>query len=140
VSPYIEEGTVFRSDKTAPDGSIIPYDHTSILATILKWLDIRGQTMLPNGRIAKAPVVEKILSLPAPRVMPTIPPPHPVPLMERVDLHLTEPSNDLEICFAIGLTRRASGAAAAHDPTLPGKLKSHEFLLRYVINQASKLK
>jgi phospholipase C len=104
VSPYIAQGTVFRSDKIAPDGSIIPYDHTSILATIRKWLDI--QTMLPSARIANAPVVDdRVLGLATPRAMPTIPPPHPVPLLERVDLHLTQPSNDLEICFAIGLTR-----------------------------------
>jgi phospholipase C len=34
VSPYVEAGTVFRSQKKTADGREIPFDHTSILATL----------------------------------------------------------------------------------------------------------
>ena len=34
ISPYIEESTVFRSEES------VPYDHTSIIATILEWQGI----------------------------------------------------------------------------------------------------
>jgi phospholipase C len=141
ISPLIEEGTVFRSTNKTAGGEERPYDHTSIPATIKKWLTIPDDQMLTSARIADAPIVDdSIVSRTVPRTMPTIPPPHPVPIWDRVDLHLSEPSNDLEVCYAIGLTHRASGASAAQDPTLRTKLQSHEFLIRYVIQQASKLR
>lgn len=142
VSPYIEAGTVFRSTKQTRDGRNleIPYDHTSILATLRDWLAIPEAIMLPSRRIAAAPTFENILTLENPREMPTIPKPGIVPLMERIDLHIGDFSNDLEISLAIGLTSRASGTAAARDPMLAARLKSHEFLVRQVIEQATKLR
>ena len=52
ISPYIAPGTVFRSNST------VPYDHTSILATLRDWLAIGEDVMLPSARIAAAPTLE----------------------------------------------------------------------------------
>jgi phospholipase C len=62
VSPYIEAGTVFRSPTN------VPYDHTSILATIRDWLQIPKEKMLKSARIERAPTFENILTCSAPRV------------------------------------------------------------------------
>jgi phospholipase C len=142
VSPYIDTGTVFRSTKQTQDGRNleIPYDHTSILATLRDWLRIPTELMLPSKRIAAAPVFCQILTLTTAREMPVISQPGAVPFMEKIDLHMGDVSNDLEISFAIGLTGRASGPAAARDPMLDTKLKSHEFLVRHVIEQIAKLR
>ena len=61
VSPYIQAGTVFRST------SSVPYDHTSILATLRDWLAIPENLMLPSKRIAAAPTFESVLTLQVPR-------------------------------------------------------------------------
>lgn len=89
VSPWIEAGTVFRSD--SPSG--IPYDHTSILATLRDWLQIPSEKMLPNARIANAPTLAQVLSLKAPR---TDPPNIPAPSGETIATALTLPPNDLQ--------------------------------------------
>lgn len=57
VSPWIQAGTVFRSDTATP------YDHTSILATLRDWLEIPADKMLGSKRIAIAPNLEQVLSL-----------------------------------------------------------------------------
>jgi len=70
ISPWIEEGTVFRTDTN------IPYDHTSILATLRDWLNIPDAKMLPSLRVQKAPTLGQILTLANPRSeQPTISPP-----------------------------------------------------------------
>ena len=61
VSPYIEPGTVFRSTTG------VPYDHTSILATIRDWLAIPASEMLPSARIKAAPTFGNVLTLSTPR-------------------------------------------------------------------------
>jgi phospholipase C len=61
VSPLIEPGTVFRS----PTG--IPFDHTSILATLRDWLSIPASAMLPSQRIKAAPTLEFLLTRDQPR-------------------------------------------------------------------------
>lgn len=61
VSPWIEGGTVFRS------GSELPYDHTSLTATILKWAGIdpalhdpeTNQPLL-GKRVSVAPTFEEV--------------------------------------------------------------------------------
>lgn len=57
VSPWIQAGTVFRSDTNTP------YDHTSILATLRDWLGIPADKMLPSKRIAEAPTLAQLLTL-----------------------------------------------------------------------------
>jgi len=59
VSPLISPGTVFRSD--SPTG--IPYDHTSILATLRDWLQIPEDKMLPSARVKVAPTLAQLLTL-----------------------------------------------------------------------------
>ncbi len=67
VSPWIAAGTVFRSDQP------VPYDHTSILATLRDWLAI---PMLPSARIAAAPTLGQLVTLATPRTdVPTLPAP-----------------------------------------------------------------
>ena len=61
ISPYIEAGTVFRS---ATD---VPYDHTSILATLRDWLQIPEEQMPPSQRIKDAPTFASKLTRSAPR-------------------------------------------------------------------------
>ena len=64
ISPYVREQTVFRSDKE------VPYDHTSIIATILKWQGIDPKAPKPAGdpqtpwlgkRVSHAPTFEGVL-------------------------------------------------------------------------------
>jgi phospholipase C len=58
VSSYVRPGTVFR----APTGSV-PYDHTSILATLRDWLQLDAKSFLKSGRIAQAPTLHPVLTL-----------------------------------------------------------------------------
>ncbi len=55
VSPYITPQTVFRSGKP------IPYDHTSTIATILKWQGIEPTSCAMGDRVAMAPTFEGVL-------------------------------------------------------------------------------
>jgi phospholipase C len=57
VSPYIPQGTIFR----APGP--VPYDHTSIIATLRKRFALGGSL---SGRDAVAPDLDDVLSLPTP--------------------------------------------------------------------------
>jgi phospholipase C len=61
VSPYIEAGTVFRS------ATEVPYDHTSILATLRDWLRIPQAEMLTSARVKDAPTFANILTRTTPR-------------------------------------------------------------------------
>jgi phospholipase C len=56
ISPYIEAGTVFRSTTG------VPYDHTSVLATIRDWLNIPSAKMLSSARIKAAPEFGNVLT------------------------------------------------------------------------------
>ena len=63
VSPLIEEGTVFRSTTDTP------YDHTSLIATILKW-SLKGKDIPHNvlgERVGNAPTFDQVLTRPTPR-------------------------------------------------------------------------
>lgn len=61
VSPYIEAGTVFRSP------TAVPYDHTSILATLRDWLKIPAERMLRSERVAQAPTFANVMTRSQPR-------------------------------------------------------------------------
>lgn len=68
VSPYIRPGTVFR----APSDSEYDYDHTSFIATLLKWFDVDPKTAGLGKRVASAPTFEGVLSdTPSSRKPPT---------------------------------------------------------------------
>ncbi len=100
VSPYVQAGTVFRSNTSTP------YDHTSILATLRDWLDIPnspGATMLTSARIKAAPTLEQVLTLASARVdKPTIAPPQTV----FATTSLALPPNMLQRSILSGAARR----------------------------------
>jgi phospholipase C len=83
ISPYVPPSTVFR----APLTSLYPYDHTSILATLLRWQGINPATAGLYNRVAVAPTFEGVLrgqsvnegvelADPAPRLKPDPPATH----------------------------------------------------------------
>jgi phospholipase C len=61
VSPLIQQGTVFRSTVQQP------YDHTSLIATILKWLGLEQRIGEFGERTRGAPTFEDVLTLAEPR-------------------------------------------------------------------------
>jgi phospholipase C len=61
ISPYIEAGTVFRSP------TAVPYDHTSILATLRDWLKIPAERMLRSQRVTQAPTFANVMTRSQPR-------------------------------------------------------------------------
>ena len=68
VSPYVQQGTVFRSSTVPDDPSTAPYDHTSVIATTLKWIGQSGQQVASFGaRAAAAPTFDQVLTLGQPR-------------------------------------------------------------------------
>lgn len=69
ISPWINEKTVFRSEKIDSNGKEIPYDHTSLIATILKWsiLDINLEKCGLGKRVVAAPTFESIINRSSPR-------------------------------------------------------------------------
>jgi phospholipase C len=96
VSPYVQPGTVFRSNTSTP------YDHTSILATLRDWLDIPSNLMLPSRRIAAAPTLDQVLTLSAPRAAkPTISAPQPA-----LATSLALETNSLQKSLLSGSARR----------------------------------
>lgn len=62
ASPYIEAGTVFRSDVTC-----VPYDHTSLISTVLQWKNIPRYKWNLGERVLNAPTFEAILTRNTPR-------------------------------------------------------------------------
>lgn len=71
VSPYIAKNTVFRSGKTI-DGKPVEFDHTSILATLLKWQGVPAEKWGLYERVAAAPTFEGVFTLDEPRDDPAI--------------------------------------------------------------------
>lgn len=57
VSPWIEKGTVFRSTSEQP------FDHTSLIATILKWRGLEQKIPEFGQRTANAPTFDGVLAL-----------------------------------------------------------------------------
>jgi phospholipase C len=97
VSPYVQAGTVFRSNTS------VPYDHTSVLATLRDWLSIPESSMLPSQRIAAAPTLDQVLTLSKPRTsVPSI----AAPSAKVSATPLTLPLNDLQMSLVSGTARR----------------------------------
>lgn len=121
VSPWIEAGTVFRSD--SPSG--VPYDHTSMLATLRDWLEIPANEMLTSKRIASAPTLAQILTRNEARTkLPTIDP----PALEAKDTSMFLPPNALQ--------RSLISAHAVRNGRDPGealeKVKTREHARAYL--------
>ena len=58
ASPWIPEGTVFRAPKESPH----PYEHTSLIAGILRWQGVDPATAGLGKRVAVAPTFESVLA------------------------------------------------------------------------------
>ena len=71
VSPYVAPQTVFRSAGKAP------YDHTSVIATLLKWLlpGVSSDAWGLGERVKNAPTFEGVLTLAEPRTDNVLAPP-----------------------------------------------------------------
>jgi phospholipase C len=61
VSPLIEERTVFRSDTD------VPFDHTSVIATVLEWQGVARDSWRLGERVANAPTFASVLTRDTPR-------------------------------------------------------------------------
>ena len=61
VSPLVQKQSVFRA------AGAIPFDHTSIVATVLKWLGLSGRLADFGQRAANAPTFEPAVALAGPR-------------------------------------------------------------------------
>ena len=55
ISPYIRPNTVFRSNNG------VPFDHTSLIATILQWRRIKRADWQLGSRVLQAPTFEGVL-------------------------------------------------------------------------------
>jgi phospholipase C len=105
VSSYVKPGTVFRTTTS------VPYDHTSILATLRDWQQIPPATFLPSPRIAAAPKFDSVLTEAQPAAAwPDVTPPSAElgpaaaaleALIEPMDQLLDEPPDDLELSIAM---------------------------------------
>lgn len=101
ISPWVEEGTVFRSTTS------VPYDHTSILATIQSWLDIPADKMLASNRIAAAPTFDGVLNAPSART--DVPDVSPSCTPSLFAPRMTAPLNDLQKSMVAAMVRKAAG-------------------------------
>ena len=66
VCSYVQPGTVFRIPPTKPPFTkqTMPFDHTSILATLRDWKHMdKNHPFLPSPRIASAPTLYPVLTL-----------------------------------------------------------------------------
>lgn len=61
ASPWIDERVVFRSTTD------VPYDHTSMLATVLTWMGVGRDEWKLGERVAHAPTFEGVLTRSSPR-------------------------------------------------------------------------
>jgi phospholipase C len=110
VSPYIEAGTVFRSTTT------IPYDHTSILATLAYCLRIPRSAMLPSLRIGTAPTFDNVLTLSSARTdEPAIAPRSNN--LSALQTLMSEPPNDVQKSIIVALQSNAWVGASRYGGT-----------------------
>jgi len=99
VSPYIAAGTVVRSP------TAVPFDHTSILATLRDWLAIPEAAMLSSKRIRSAPTFESVLTLSSPRTdLPQLSPLN----RPTTQVSVADSPNDLQKSLVSGAARRLS--------------------------------
>lgn len=62
ISPRINKGTVIRSDDPQ-----VPFDHTSIISTVLKWRNVDKSLWKMGRRVDAAPTFENVVTLKEPR-------------------------------------------------------------------------
>jgi phospholipase C len=119
VSPWIAPGTVFRSD------TAVPYDHTSVLATLRDWLSIPPDKMLASERIAAAPTLAQLLTLSQPRsTLPNI----PQPATEITETSIFLPFNTLQRSMV-----SAQAVQRSHDPDVVlASMRTRQDALNYL--------
>lgn len=101
ASPLVDAGIVFRSP------AAVPFDHTSIPATILDWKRI-PRSALPSARVALAPSFAEVLTRDNPRTdHPAIAATCPTSLTDNVPL--AAPPNKLQQIIALSATYFAQG-------------------------------
>ena len=101
VSPYIEPGTVFRS------ATAVPYDHTSILATLRDWLELPAPRFLASKRVERAPTLASVLTLSRPRTdLPHVEAP-PQLLLAAVPARLNRRLNSLQLSLLATTARQS---------------------------------
>ena len=61
ASPWVDESTVFRSLTD------VPYDHTSMIATVLEWFGVPRDKWELGERVANAPTFDNVLTRTEPR-------------------------------------------------------------------------
>lgn len=62
ISPYIEAGTVFRAPTASTGTPQYDLDHTSLIATLLKWAGVDPDSANMGARVSAAPTFEGVLS------------------------------------------------------------------------------
>jgi phospholipase C len=62
ISPLIQKETVIRSDDP-----LIPFDHTSVISTLLKWKKIEKSNWKMGRRVDAAPLFDRVITLHSPR-------------------------------------------------------------------------
>lgn len=99
VSPRVQASTVFRAKGNTP------YDHTSVIATILKMLEIPKEKWGLGGRTANAPTFENIFE--GNPIRQDIPQVHVNKHPKTIDgIENTTPPNDIHLCMAHSLLER----------------------------------
>jgi phospholipase C len=126
VSPYIPAGTVLRSDSGGiQQGPIYPFDHTSIIRTLLDRFDPNGGSL--TGRDKCAPSLDVALKLDAPsndgpdRIDCTV----YTPTAEEIQNAKDRPPNDLQ---------RSLCALTAHLPQAGADVLQHIDALKNGLN------
>lgn len=82
ISPWVTPGTIFRAGyyPEVRDSKMLPFDHTSVLATLCKWKGIpyQDKAHYPNyylgDRTASAPTFENVITNVNNKVFPTLTP------------------------------------------------------------------
>jgi phospholipase C len=110
VSSYVTAGTVFRS------GTGIPYDHTSVLATLRDWLGLSAafRAGLPSPRIVTAPTLAPVLNRPEKRDWPDIQAPasltaaaaSPAAALPSADVPLNDNQKAILMAFSAQVAKR----------------------------------
>jgi phospholipase C len=127
ISPYVEPGTVFRSE------TAVPYDHTSILAMLRNWLGISASRMLTSARLKAAPSFENVLTRSEPNRFTEEVKPREDNLAA-LRISMSEPLNDVQKSIVVAMEAKRAGRAFAinevHD--LLAKIPTRGHLMSFL--------
>jgi len=113
VSPYIEAKTVFRAGAT-------PYDHTSVIATILTMMGIPKHSWQLGNRVQNAPTFHHILTRSEPRTDTWNFQPSAAAAKALADgSKMDPPPNDLQLSIAIRVLRHHQNQARKANLAAP---------------------